>query len=66
MSYADLPIADGQTAALGYVRALATGDPQERRRIFDDLRAYCARDTLALAELCRSLTTAGNEGFANR
>ncbi len=66
MSYADLPIADGQMAALGYVRALATGDPQERRRIFDDLRAYCARDTLALAELCKPLATAGNEGFAIR
>ncbi len=57
MGYADLPIADGQTAAVRYVRALATDDPQERRRIFDDLRAYCARDTLALSELCKSLTT---------
>ncbi len=54
VSYADLPIADGQTAALRYVRALATDDPKERRRIFADLSAYCARDSLALAELCRS------------
>ncbi len=66
MSYADLPIADGQAAALGYVRALAAGDPEERRRLFDGLRAYCARDTLALAELCRSPALADNEGFATR
>ncbi len=55
MDYADLPVADGQTAAMRYVRGLATDDPEERRRTFDDLRAYCARDTLALAELCTSL-----------
>ena len=59
MDYADLSIADGQTAAARYIRALAAGDPEERRRTFADLRAYCARDTLALAELSTSLATLG-------
>ncbi len=66
LDYADLPIADGQAAAVRYVRALAAGDPQESRRTFADLRAYCARDTLALAELSGSLAAADNEGFAVR
>lgn len=66
MDYADLSIADGQTAAARYVRALAAGDPEERRRTFADLRAYCARDTLALAELSESLAAANDEGFAIR
>ncbi len=57
MDYADLPIGDGQTAAVRYFRALATDDPEERRRTFDDLRACCARDTPALSELCKSLET---------
>jgi len=61
MDYADLSIADGQTAAARYVLALAADDPEERRRTFADLRAYCARDTLALAELCKSLATVGRE-----
>jgi len=61
MDYADLSIADGQTAAARYLGALATDDPEERRRTFADLRAYCARDTLALAELSRSLATVGPE-----
>ena len=61
MDYADLSIADGQTAAARYVGALAADDPEERRRTFADLRAYCARDTLALAELSRSLAAVGRE-----
>ena len=66
MDYADLPIADGQAAASRYARAPAAGDRDARRRTFADLRAYCARDTLALAELCRSPAAAGSEGFAIR
>ena len=53
--YDDLAIADGQTAAARYLLALANGDPQERNRTFADLRAYCARDTLALVRLHEAL-----------
>ncbi|MYF69908.1 MAG: DUF2779 domain-containing protein [Proteobacteria bacterium] len=53
--YDDLAITDGQTAAARYQMALANGDPQERNWTFADLRAYCARDTLALARLHEAL-----------
>ena len=49
--YHDLAIADGRTAAARYLLASANGDPQERNQTFEDLRAYCARDTFALAML---------------
>ena len=55
MGYDDLAISEGQTAAVGYASALADSDPEDRRRVFEDLRAYCARDTLALVELRKSL-----------
>ena len=51
MGYGDLAIADGQTAAVSYAAALANPALSERGRAFDDLRAYCERDTLALVEL---------------
>ena len=56
IGYDDLAIADGQSAAL------ASPDRNERRRIFDALRAYCARDTLAMLEMRRApmvIATAG-------
>ena len=55
MGYDDLAVADGQTAAVRYSHALASTDLQERQRIFDDLRAYCARDTLAMVKLREAL-----------
>ena len=57
MGYGDLEVADGQIAAVRYARALQNADCEERRRTFDDLRAYCARDTLAMVELRRSIGT---------
>ena len=57
MGYGDLEVAEGQIAAVRYAKALASADCEERRRTFDDLRAYCARDTLAMVELRRSLGT---------
>ena len=51
MGYDDLEIADGQTAAVRYARALSIADRQERQHTFTDLRAYCARDTLAMVRL---------------
>jgi len=53
----DLPgIADGGAAARGW-HALARGElgPAAAARLFGELRAYCARDSLALAELTRAL-----------
>ena len=55
--YDDLAIADGQTAAARYVAALKSADSAERQRTFQDLRAYCAQDTLAMVELRRALAT---------
>ena len=55
LGYDDLAVTDGQTAAVQYMAALSNPDLPERQRIFEDLRAYCARDTLALMELRRVL-----------
>ena len=55
IGYDDLAIADGQSAAVEYDAALASADPEQRQRTFDDLRAYCARDTLTMVEVRRVL-----------
>ena len=55
LGYDDLDINDGQLASIWYARALATTDSTERRQIFDNLRKYCARDTLAMVELRKTL-----------
>ena len=57
MGYDDLEISEGQTAAVRYASVIASADPGDRRRAFDDLRAYCAQDTLALVELRKSLSS---------
>ena len=51
LSYEDLGIREGGTASLRYLRWLRgelVGD--EAERLFADLRAYCATDTLAMLE----------------
>ena len=55
MGYDDLAIGDGLTAAVRYASALASAGSEDRRRTFDDLRAYCAHDTLAMVELRKAL-----------
>ena len=55
MGYEDLAIADGNLAAAQYQRALANANAAERQRTFDDLRAYCQRDTLATLKLREAL-----------
>lgn len=57
LGYDDLAIADGQVAAAMYRKALASVDSGEQRRTFQNLRAYCARDTWAMVELCRALAS---------
>ena len=59
--YDDLAIPDGRTAAVRYAAALASADPEERNRTFADLRAYCARDTLALVKLRKALGSLGRD-----
>ena len=55
MGYDDLEVADGRVAAVQYARALSSADVEDKRQIFDNLRAYCARDTLAMVELRKAL-----------
>ena len=55
MGYSDLAIPDGQTASVHYMRALASGDHGQRQKTFANLRAYCERDTLAMARLREAL-----------
>ena len=64
MSYDDLAISEGQTAAVRYAVALASVDAEDRRRTFEDLRAYCARDTLALVKLREALASLARD-FGN-
>ena len=59
LGYDDLEVADGQLASIWYARALTTTDSTERRQIFDSLRNYCARDTLAMVELRKALLELG-------
>ena len=54
--YEDFSISDGLTAAVRYAQSVKSSDSSERQRIFDDLRAYCAQDTLALVQLRQALT----------
>ena len=62
LGYHDLEIADGRVAAVRYALALSSTDRQERRHTFADLRAYCARDTLAMVRLRHALALVGPEG----
>ena len=55
LSYDDLEVADGQMASVWYDRAILNADSGEQSRIFSNLRAYCARDTLAMVELHTAL-----------
>ena len=55
MGYEDLDIPDGQTASVHYMQVLKSTDRRERRKTFDNLRAYCERDTLAMVRLRQAL-----------
>ncbi len=54
MSYEGLAINDGLMAADLYEQVLEVED-DERARVFQHLREYCAQDTLAMVELRRAL-----------
>ena len=53
--YDDLAIADGRLAAVRYMQALAADDEALRREVFEQLRAYCRRDTEATVAVLAAL-----------
>jgi predicted RecB family nuclease len=56
LGYDGLDIREGGTASLRYLRcALGVTGVDERAKVLEDLRAYCATDTLAMVELYRTL-----------
>ncbi len=55
MSYDDLEIPDGRAASARYLRAFGNAAHEQRQQTFDDLRAYCERDTLAMVRLRQAL-----------
>ena len=55
MGYDDLEVPDGQASSAHYMQALRSSDPLERQHAFDNLRAYCERDTLAMVRLRAAL-----------
>jgi predicted RecB family nuclease len=69
LGYGDLEVADGAAASAHFLR-IARGDlaRDEEARVRQALRAYCARDTLALVEVHRALRrlAAGEQGWRTR
>ncbi|GAB4092749.1 DUF2779 domain-containing protein [Flaviaesturariibacter terrae] len=55
MSYAALTIAGGEEANAAYNRLRSATDPEVVRQICEDLDAYCALDTLAMAHILERL-----------
>jgi hypothetical protein len=59
-SYKDLPIADGGTASLEYLRVtFGECDAKERERVRRDLATYCALDTEGMADIIAALKGLG-------
>jgi len=59
LSYEGLAVTNGEVATLRWGEAVYGGAPASvREAIFDDLRAYCATDTLALVRLYEELLRA--------
>jgi hypothetical protein len=55
LSYEGMAIADGRVAGSMYEKARGMEDDTARGEIFDDLRAYCGQDTLAMVVLRQAL-----------
>lgn len=56
MGYDDLEISDRQTASVLYTQALQNSNVKKRIKTFNDLRAYCARDTFVMVQLHHALS----------
>lgn len=50
-AYANLTIANGQAAHFAWVRMHELTDPEARRQVAENLKAYCCQDTLAQVHL---------------
>ncbi|MFU8832436.1 MAG: DUF2779 domain-containing protein, partial [Wenzhouxiangella sp.] len=61
-NWSELDITDGLAAANAYQQALTEPNPQARQTIFENLRAYCQQDTLAMLELRRALAIKAGRG----
>lgn len=60
LSYEGLAVQDGEVASLRWAEAVHSDIAESlREAIFDDLRAYCATDTLALVKLYQALLRVG-------
>jgi len=55
LSYDDLVVQRGDQAQAAWVAMLRSSDPAQRAELAAGLRAYCARDTLAMVEIHRTL-----------
>ena len=55
LSYDGMEIGDGMAAATKFEIARTLEDPDARNEIFENLRIYCAQDTLGMLELRRAL-----------
>ena len=63
MSYADMPIADGLTAAVSYQKMIADDTPDsERAEIKSALLAYCGQDTEAMVRIYDALLAEATRG----
>ena len=63
LDYQDLSIADGDTAAIEYLRMVSTGtNDAEKAEISHNLLEYCCRDTLAMVELYKALHSLARSG----
>ena len=62
LGYDDLEIADGNTASMRYLEMieLAKTDSDEARIVWDQLWAYCKRDTEAMVAVLRELSAIAN------
>ena len=55
--WSKLDITGGMDAVIEYERAINESDAAVRESIFDALRAYCEKDTLAMVQLREALLT---------
>lgn len=55
LSYKDLDVQDGSSAQVAWLELIKTDDCDMRRRLTDQLKAYCYMDTLAMVRIYQQL-----------
>ena len=55
LSYDQLAVSNGAIAQAVWDTLVQTGDPVQKQQHIDDLKTYCAQDTLAMVEIYRAL-----------